>query len=94
MDLQEYFEQKKNVQQNFLNYLDDGPEQDYSELIKLINNLKIDKDRNEFKTVPQLIYALVKNHHRSPDFFAKINKVLSNYQSKKKYFKAVLHLTK
>ncbi|KAK8834293.1 hypothetical protein M9Y10_033172 [Tritrichomonas musculus] len=81
MTLPEYLDKKKNIQKDILDYLDEGNEESYNNLIKLLDELKFDENKNELKSILQLINAISANHHRSTDFFDKIEKILSNYKS-------------
>lgn len=75
MELQEYLEKKKTIQHNLLDFLekDDETEENYQNLIKLISDQKIPKDRQELKSFLYLISKISNNHHRTINLFDKNN---------------------
>ena len=78
MELQEYLEKKKTIQHNLLDFLekDDDTEENYQNLIKLISDQKITKDRQELKSFLYLISKISNNHHRTINLFDKIEKII------------------
>lgn len=77
----------KAIQACLLEYLDDKSEADYDKLIKLINELNVSENRYELKSILQLLSTIIRNHHRSANFFSKIERILINYKLYiKKYF--------
>ena len=77
MSILEYIENKKAFQQELLNYLDEGTDDDFEKLIKL----NLAENRYDLKITLKLLNSIVKNHYRSSDFFPKIQKILLHYQS-------------
>ena len=72
----EYIIKLTTIQQDLLNYIDDSNEIDFNQLVKSMSKLNINKSRDELKSFLQLICAIVNNHHRLPDFFEKIERIL------------------
>ena len=53
-------------------------DEDIEKIIKLITTNKLIENKYELKSFLQLIYSISNNHHRSSDFFQKIEKLLLN----------------
>lgn len=81
MDFRNNLEIKQNIQRAIIEYIDDGCEDSYIQLIDLINNLKIEENPMELKDLLQLINSLCNNHHRSPYFFKGIEIIILKYKS-------------
>ena len=78
MEIQQFIESKKELQSIFLSYIDD-PNSDENNFQNLIDNFKIQdlfQNQNELKEFLQFITKIAKNHHRQPNFFDQIEKVL------------------
>ena len=78
MEIQQFVESKKELQSIFLSYIDD-PNSDENNFQNLIDNFKIQdlfQNQNELKEFLQFITKIAKNHHRQPNFFDQIEKVL------------------
>lgn len=72
MDIQQYIQKKKkDIQMNLLNYLDNEEEENYVILMKSLQDLAIEEDKNELKSILLLTSSIVQNHHRSKDVFKK-----------------------
>lgn len=78
MEIQKYFEQKKDLHNLLLQYLDSEEDaiEFYENLIYLFETKKISENQKEFKALLQLLTAISKNHHRTSDFFSKIEQIL------------------
>ena len=81
MDFQKNLEIKKNIQNALIEYVDEGNEDSYDQLIKLISELKIEENPNELKDIIRLINTFYNNHHRTRDFFSRIDKLVLHYIS-------------
>ena len=75
---QEYLVKKKTLQKTFLEYLDNQSncEENYENLICLVNDQKIKNDENEFRLFLRLLDTVSNNHFRTKDFFSKIEKII------------------
>mgnify|MGYP001114619533 CR=1 FL=1 len=77
MNLNDYVEKMKSIQSNFLDYIDndDNSEEKYQNLINLFPNQRTRSNRHDLEPISN-------DHHRTPNFFEKIEKILL-------YFKGV-----
>mgnify|MGYP001061961396 CR=1 FL=1 len=71
-------EEMKEIQEYLLEFLDndDNSEDDFSNLKIIFNNFNIANDQHKFKALLYLILNISNNHHRNPNFFIKIDKIL------------------
>ncbi|KAK8885116.1 hypothetical protein M9Y10_044245 [Tritrichomonas musculus] len=79
MSIQAYNEQKKELQNNLLAYIE-NESNDTSNLETLINCIesqKILEDQGEFRELLKLISKIFKNHHRNSSFIQKNEELLS-----------------
>lgn len=79
MSIQDYINNKKQMQNEILHLVSDDQAADKLDLKKLkiyINNQKIREDANEFRSFLYLIVNIADNHHRSPEFFNIIGQIL------------------
>ena len=89
MNSKEYFDTMKDIQENILNFLE---EKDNSEEIFIIleskfNDKKIKDHLYELLSLLHLISKIGNNHHRFPNFFSKIERILLIFKEDiKKYF--------
>lgn len=84
MNLNDYVEKMKSIQSNFLDYIDndDNSEEKYQNLINLFPNQRTRSNRHDLEPILILILRISNDHHRTPNFFEKIEKILL-------YFKGV-----
>ena len=82
MNVEEYINQKKELQQNFLTYLDstEDSEDEYEELLLMINNQNIHGNRYELELFLRFIMKVTKYYHRSKEFFSKLEKILLTFK--------------
>lgn len=79
MDIQNYLEEMKDFQKNLLEYLDDEAEEiENVNIISYIQEQFNSKNTLEIKETLQLILNIVNNHHRTPNFWVKIDKFFSS----------------
>ena len=89
MNVNEILDEMKKIQTNLLDFLEhaDNNEEKFQNLLNIFDDIKIHD--NQFKIKP-LIYSILKisnNHHREPEFFSKIEKILQLFKDDlKKYF--------
>lgn len=76
MELKEYINSKKVFQQDLLHYLDDD-DIDCIKFINCIEQSQIRENRKEIKVLIKLLLVIANNHYRSPNFFTKIEKIIS-----------------
>ena len=78
MEIQQYIDRKKVIQSKILEFIDDesNAEEDYQNFINSINNIEIEKNSDELQSILYLISKISNNHHRSSNFFSKIEKIL------------------
>mgnify|MGYP001150762002 CR=1 FL=1 len=89
MNPQQFLEEMKKIQENLLDYLDDesNVDENLQSLYRLFEELKIHTDQHKLMSLLHLIVKIGNNHHRNPNFFEKIFKVLKIFQDDiKKYY--------
>ena len=77
--MQEYINNNKIIQKEILSLLasdQNGDEIDFDEFVKQVNDQKVLEDEDEFRLLLHLISSISQNHHRSPNFFSIIEKIL------------------
>lgn len=76
--IHEYLKNMKSIQNNLLKYIDndDNMEENHKNLISLINDFKICEKKNELNLFLHFLSKIANNHHRSSNFFPKIEKIL------------------
>ena len=90
MDIQSYYEKNEKLQQGILDFLDDNNnmEENYQNLQAMFDHQHIKEDIHELKLFLYLINKISKNHHRSPNFFSKIEQILLIFKDEiKRYYK-------
>ena len=82
MNIQEYIERMKTIQNKILNFLDNTQdiEEHYQNLNKLFEDSKIRNNKHLLKTVLYIIANISNNHHRYPEFFEKLEKILQIFE--------------
>ncbi|KAK8872106.1 hypothetical protein M9Y10_007865 [Tritrichomonas musculus] len=79
MNIELYIKQKKELQLLLIGYLDsndDENEVNYRNFEKYLKDHQIYDNINEFRSILYLLSKIAKNHHRSQDFFKKIEQIL------------------
>ena len=81
MEYQEYLGIKQEMYEHFMSLIEDENdiEEDFEEIIKIIQKAKCQEISIEFKGLLHLISELDKNHHRSSTLFTKIEGILFHY---------------
>ena len=79
-----YLEEMKMIQINLLEFIGDSmnAEEKYQNFIKLLKDYQILLNKHKLKSLLHLITKISNNHYRPPNFFSKIEKVLSLLQEK------------
>lgn len=82
MDIDKYLDLMKNIQNLFLEFLDNDENADsaYSNLIKIFNEEKIKENSHLLDSIIYFISTVANNHRRSPNFFPKIEKILKFFK--------------
>ena len=77
-----FIEKMKNYQRSLLEYIDDEKnlEENYINLLKLFKTQKIQDDQKELKLLFTVILNIANNHHRSDNFYCKIEKILDFFK--------------
>ncbi|KAK8839476.1 hypothetical protein M9Y10_031831 [Tritrichomonas musculus] len=88
MEVSQYIDQKKEIQSHLLNFIDSEEKFDseYEQLINFLNSINIQSNDKEFLMFLYLISRVSSNHHRSNNFFTKIEKVISYFEKEIKQF--------
>lgn len=79
MSVPKYFESKKLLHEAFLNFFeneDGNDDENFSTITSLFQEQKITENRQEILFVLNLVSHISKNHHRTPKFFDRIEKIL------------------
>ena len=82
MAIQESLEKMKTIQSNLLCFLEqeDDTEENFQNLIKIINDSEITSDQQKFKMLINLLASVSQNHNRTPSFFAKFEKIFTIFK--------------
>ena len=78
MELQSYIDKMKNIQKNLLEFIDseENIEENFQNLTKIFHDENILKSKHKIKTILYILLNIANNHHRTPNFFSKIEKIL------------------
>lgn len=81
MEFQEYINEKKELYDIFLIFLDEEDENEihFNKFIQNIEKHKYQENPGEFKSILHLINEISSNHHRSSTFLEKIHRTLMHY---------------
>lgn len=84
MEVQQYLNAWKVLYNHLFDFIDDqeDSQNNYQNLISDIKYQNIAENKNEFRQFLQLIVLISNNHHRSPNFFNKIDQILSSLSPK------------
>ena len=81
MDIQSYLKNIEDFQKCLLEYLDNEiSESEYLNLINFFQDQIINSKIQEAKETLQLLLNIINNHHRTPNFWSKIDKFLLNFK--------------
>ena len=89
MNIVEFVEKKKSIQNALLEFLEEESAADdkFENFVNLVTGQQIIKDQYEFKELLHLISNIGNNHHRSPNFIIKLERLLRQFkQDIKIYF--------
>lgn len=84
MDINKYIEDKKQLQSAILAYLDQessNDQENYEKILNLVREQNLSKEKDELSAFFQLISQISANHHRSANFHAKIDKIISIFEN-------------
>ena len=82
-DIQEYINQKKELQKSILEFIEHGPTIIIENpLTTYLDDPVLEQDKNEIKTTLYLLTNIANNHHRNPYFFEKIEQILLRIKDK------------
>ena len=83
MEIQEYIDEKKELQDLLLSYIDgrDDSEIDFHFLINHFENQEIRENPDEFKALIHLLLRITNNHYRYRGFFKKIEQIILYFQN-------------
>lgn len=91
MEFQTYIELMKQLNTILLQYIDDvndedGIQNNFESLTKFIEENKISESKEELGVFLRLMSVFTSHHHRNPDFFNKIEKIIVFFKEKIKQF--------
>lgn len=77
-----YIKDMKKIQENLLSYIenDANVEEKFQNLNTILDDLKIRENKHELKSLLHMILKIANNHHRGPDFFTKIERLLTVFK--------------
>ncbi|KAK8849272.1 hypothetical protein M9Y10_018640 [Tritrichomonas musculus] len=83
MDIQEYIEKLRNIQQSILTFIEneDNNEENYENFNNNLEEQNIKNDQEDLKIFLHMIAKISNNHHRSINFFMKIEKILDTLKT-------------
>ena len=81
-EIQEFLSKMKKIQTNLLQFIDnsDNVEENFQNFIQIIDD-QISQNPQELKLLLRLINVISNNHHRTPDFFTKFEKILTHFKT-------------
>lgn len=82
MNIQQYLDMMKNIQQNLLDFLDNEADDEvfYKNFVDICENQKINESKHKLTSILHLLLNISTNHHRSPSFFNKIELILLEFK--------------
>lgn len=82
MEILEYLEKKKTIQKKLIEFLDETKynEEELQNIFNLLHNQKIHSDIHEFNEFIHLLLTISDYHHRTPNFFEKIEKIFLHFR--------------
>ena len=77
--IEKYIDEKKKLQKLVLNIIDEiNPDEiSYQNLLTFLDNSQYKDNKSELKHFLHFILIISTNHHREPNFFNKIEKILT-----------------
>lgn len=86
-DIQEYLAEIENIHDLLVEYIEEDNEMKFSDIINLFENKKIQENKQKFTSVLYLLSKFSNNYHRLPNFFTKLEKIITYFQiTIKRYF--------
>lgn len=76
MQIDKYLEDKTNLYQALLEFIDNGNEEEYQKFTNELTSKRYNENRHEFNIIIRLVSKICNNYHRLPDFFTRIEKIL------------------
>ena len=78
MTIQDFLDEMRKIQKDLLWFIDQEvkSEENFANLSKTINDLKVYDDKNKLNSLLHLIMHITNNHHRYPDLYLKIDQIL------------------
>ena len=82
MEVDEYINEKIKLQNLFMDYVDNelDENENYDSLIDYFTTSKIAENKEEIRCLFHFLNIISNNHHRSPNFFQKIEKIISYFE--------------
>ena len=82
MEYQEYLKNKRSIQSILIGFLDSdtSSEEDYQNLIELLEELRGQTDQYDIEEVLHLLTKIANNHYRNSHFFEKIERILKIFE--------------
>lgn len=79
-EIEKYLEKMKDIQKAILNFIEkeNTIKDDYKIIIKYLDDNEIQEDYHDFNAILRMIIHISNHHHRTPNFFNKIEHILSS----------------
>ena len=83
MDINEYLKKMKHIQKHILDFLENekSSTEDYQSLINFFQKQKVKEDKSQLKSTLYILLKISNNHHRTPNFFPKIEQILQFFKA-------------
>ena len=77
MEIDAYIKEMKNIHSLFIDFIDatDDSDSEFQTLIDFLDEQKIFQKQEDVRLLFKLISKITDNHHRTPDFFDKLDKI-------------------
>ena len=78
MNTQKFINKMKNIEKIFSLYFSDegNIEENFQNIIDFLNSHKITDNKYDFKLLLRFILKIANNHHRTPNFFRKLERII------------------
>ena len=84
MEIQNYTEKMKKLQNNLLKFIENSSEYDFQQYLNFIESNEIQNNREEFRQFLLLISKISNNHYRQQGLIKKIENILQYFSEKMK----------
>ena len=88
VEIKEYLNRSREIQNYLLQFFeqDENTEENYQQIIDFFISYRIEEKKNELKEILNLIVKICNNHHKTPAFYNKVQKIILYFQDSIKKF--------